>query len=61
MKKNDKEVTMGLNALNSHDEVKTLNSCISKYFRGTTGSLPLKEEEAFILSAITVYFEGNAK
>jgi hypothetical protein len=61
MKENGTEVTVGLNALNPRDEVKTLNSCISRYFRGTTGSLPLKEEESFILAAITVYFEGNTK
>jgi len=61
MKKNDKEATVGLSVLNSNEEIESLNSCISTYFRGTTGSLPLKEEESFILSALNIYFQGYAK
>ena len=61
MKKDDKEVAVGLRKLNPHDEVKSLNSCIAAYFKGATGSLPLKEEESFILSALTIYFKGYAQ
>ena len=59
MKKNDKDVTVGLSELKRYDEVRFLNSCISRYFRGATGLLPLKEEDSFILSALTIYFQGN--
>jgi hypothetical protein len=61
MKKNDKEATVGMSVMNQNDEMKSLNSCISTYFRGATGSLPLKEDESFILSALTIYFQGCTK
>lgn len=61
MQKNDKEATVGMSVLNPNDEMKSLNSCISTYFRGATGSSPLKEDESFILSALTIYFQGYAK
>jgi hypothetical protein len=63
MKRSDKDVTLGLGLkeLNPHEEMETLNSCISIYFKGKSGAVPMKEEESFILSALTVYFQGNAK
>jgi hypothetical protein len=61
MKRSDKDVTLGLKELNPHEEMETLNSCISVYFKGKSGSFPVKEEDSFILSALAKYFQGNAK
>ena len=61
MKRSDKDVTLGLKELNPHEEMETLNSCISIYFKGKSGFYPLKDEEALILSALNKYFQGNAK
>ena len=61
VKRSDKDMTLGLKELNPHEEMETLNSCISIYFKGKSGSFPVKEEESFILSALDKYFQGNAK
>ena len=61
VKRSDKDMTLGLKELNPHEEMETLNSCISIYFKGKSGSFPVKEEESFILSALDKYFQGNNK
>lgn len=58
MRENDDNLNISLSTLN---EVEALNSCISKYFRGKSESLPLKEDESLILSALTIYFHGVLK
>ena len=58
MRKNDENLNTGLSTLN---EAEALNSCISKYFKGKSDSLPLKEDESLILSALTIYFHGVSK
>jgi hypothetical protein len=58
MRGNEADVKLGLRTLN---EEEALNSCISKYFKGKSESLPLKEDESLILSAITIYFHGVLK
>jgi hypothetical protein len=58
MRENDADANIDSRALN---EVEALNLCISKYFKGKSESLPLKEDESLILSALTVYFQGALK
>jgi hypothetical protein len=61
MKKDDMELSLGLRTRNSHDEMEILNSCISRYFRGKSESQQLKEQDATILSVLSVYFHGHEK
>jgi len=56
MSENDADVDTGLSTLN---EVEALNSCILKYFKGKSESLPLKKDEYLILSALGIYFYGR--
>ncbi|MGO9138064.1 MAG: hypothetical protein ACLQBC_10415 [Syntrophales bacterium] len=53
MGENNSDVNTGLKTLN---EVEALKSCISKYFKGKSGSPPLKKDESLILSAMDRYF-----
>jgi hypothetical protein len=61
MKKNDLEVTAALEAGNPYNEMEILNSSLSKYFEGNSGSLSLKEMEASIMAALSIYFQGHIK
>ena len=61
MKNNGNDVTVRLNTLDSHSEIENIYSSVSRYFKGASGSLPLKEQEYSILSALTIYFQGNVK
>jgi len=61
MKKDDMELSSGLSDRNSHDDMESLNSSISRYFRGKSESQQLKEQDSAILSVLSVYFHGHAK
>jgi len=61
MKKDDIDLSIGLTTRNSNNEMENLNSCILKYFNGTSESRQLKEQESTILSALAIYFHGHAK
>jgi len=61
MRKDDMELSSGLSDRNLHDDMESLNSSISRYFRGKSESQQLKEQDAAILSVLSVYFHGHAK
>ena len=61
MRKDDMELSSGLSDRNLHDDMESLNSSISRYFRGKSESQQLKEQDAAILSVLSVYFHGQAK
>jgi hypothetical protein len=61
MKKDDMELSSGLSDRNSYDDMESLNSSISRYFRGKSESQQLKEQDSAILSVLSVYFHGHAK
>ena len=61
MRKDDMELSSGLSNRNLHDDMESLNSSISRYFRGKSESQQLKEQDAAILSVLSVYFHGHAK
>lgn len=61
MKRDDMKLSLGLSASNYHDEKDILNASISRYFRATSESQQLKEQDSAILSVLSVYFHGHEK
>jgi len=60
MMKSNKEVVMDSKIENPHTaEEEILSSSLSRYFKGN--ALPLKELESSIISALSVYFQGQVK
>ncbi|HYA13709.1 MAG TPA: hypothetical protein VEF33_05160 [Syntrophales bacterium] len=62
MKQRNKEVTTNPKIEVPYNvEEKNLGSSLSKYFKGKAGPLPLKGIESSIISALSIYFQGQVK
>ena len=62
MKRKDKEVTADPKIETPYNvEEKIIGSSLSKYFKGKADSLPLKGLESSIISALSIYFQGQVK